>query len=280
MRLTSFQARILVVNDTKYVLKTLKTYLRHYGFTSFTTGSGKRTLGIAQQTQPDLILLDLVNSNLDSIKIGQRLKMNPYTNKIPLIFLTEVDKVIEIVKNFTAGGVDYLVKPFQEQELIARITICLRESERFWQLPYDKLDYGLLATTETTSPHLKSISMSELGNIHGVQQYLLEHLNAHHSLAELAHFAYTNRNKLNRSFQTLVGKSVFEWLREQRLQQAAKLLTTTSHQIQKISERVGYPNPAHFTTQFKQRFQMTPRQYRNIYRLNKRLSPMNIIQSN
>lgn len=110
---------------------------------------------------------------------------------------------------------------------------------------------------------LKSISMSELENTHRVQQYLLEHLDVHHSLAELAHFAYTNRNKLNRSFQTFVGKSVFEWLREQRLQQSAKLLSTTSHPIQKISERVGYSNPAHFTTQFKQRFQVTPRQYRN-----------------
>lgn len=121
-------------------------------------------------------------------------------------------------------------------------------------------DMGSFADAQSV-PEVKSVG--ELENIYRVQHYLLEHLDAHHSLLELAHLAHTNRNKLNRLFQALFGMSVFDWLREQRLQKAAELLRTTSLQIQEIGRSVGYANQAHFTTQFKQRFQVPPRQYKN-----------------
>ena len=254
MRLTSSQARILVIDDDKSVLETITHWLRHYGFILFTVGSGKPAFDKAQQTKPDLILLDLVKSDLNDVETYQLLKTNPYTNKIPIIFLTEIGNLVEKIKDFAVGEIDYLVKPLHEPELITRITICLREQQRFLELQHR---YKLLKTKI-----FPPVFTSQLEPIHRVQQYLLENLDTHHSLAELAHLAYTNRNKLNRSFQARLGMSIFDWLREQRLQKAAELLHTTPLQIQEISRRVGYTSHAHFTTRFKQRFQVTPKQYK------------------
>jgi transcriptional regulator GlxA family with amidase domain len=81
-------------------------------------------------------------------------------------------------------------------------------------------------------------------------------------LIELAHRVGTNQARLGREFQTHLGMSTFEYLREQRLVRAQELLATTGLQIQQIAGAVGFKRGGDFTTAFRLRFGMTPREYR------------------
>src|SRR5207237_3307777 len=74
-----------------------------------------------QSTLPDLILLDIVMPDLDGYEVCTRLKADDRTRDIPVIFISAVDEVLDKVKAFDSGGVDYIVKPFQPEEVLARI---------------------------------------------------------------------------------------------------------------------------------------------------------------
>jgi len=91
---------------------------------------------------------------------------------------------------------------------------------------------------------------------------LEENLSSSYSLDEMVAIAGVNRTTLNQSFHYLYGYSIFKWLREKRLQEAKKLLITTDIPIQILSGQVGYRNSTSFSTAFKFRFGISPRQYR------------------
>jgi transcriptional regulator GlxA family with amidase domain len=85
-------------------------------------------------------------------------------------------------------------------------------------------------------------------------------------LTALAHRVGTNQTRLGREFQTHLGMSTFEYLREQRLVRAQELLATTDRRIQQIADAVGFKRAGDFATAFKLRFGMTPREYRRCSR--------------
>ena len=82
---------------------------------------GGKALKVAQELEPDLILLDVNMPGIDGFEVCRRLKANPETEGIPVIFVSALDNVIDKVKAFAAGGVDYITKPFQLAEVLARI---------------------------------------------------------------------------------------------------------------------------------------------------------------
>jgi len=81
-------------------------------------------------------------------------------------------------------------------------------------------------------------------------------------LIELAHRVGTNQVRLGREFQTHLGMSTFEYLREQRLVRSQELLATTDRQVQQIADDIGFKRSGDFATAFRLRFGMTPREYR------------------
>ncbi len=83
-------------------------------------------LQLAQEKQPDVILLDIRMRELDGYETCQRLKSNPETAAIPVIFLSSLTRASDKVKGFEVGAVDYISKPFEIEEVIARIENCLR----------------------------------------------------------------------------------------------------------------------------------------------------------
>ena len=112
---------ILLVDDTLDNLKMLAALLhqRGYDVRGVTTGSAA-LMGAAAQP-PDLILLDINMPGMNGYEVCQRLKADPQTRKIPIIFVSVLDEVFDKVKAFSVGGVDYITKPFQVEEVFARI---------------------------------------------------------------------------------------------------------------------------------------------------------------
>lgn len=112
---------ILVVEDSKVNIKILKDILKSQNYEIHTAKNGIQALAIVKKEPPDLILLDIVMPNMDGITVCELLKNSPTTKDIPVIFLTSRDNENDIVKGFEVGAVDYVTKPFNHLELLARV---------------------------------------------------------------------------------------------------------------------------------------------------------------
>jgi diguanylate cyclase (GGDEF)-like protein len=119
--LNNSKGNILIVDDTPNNLKFLSTTLSDQGFKVRSVVNGTMALTVAQAAQPDLILLDIKMPEMDGYETCQHLKSEPSTRDIPVIFLSALDETLDKIKAFQVGGVDYVSKPFQLEELMARI---------------------------------------------------------------------------------------------------------------------------------------------------------------
>jgi PAS domain S-box-containing protein len=115
------RATLLLVDDTAELLRLLSTALSNQGYEVCSATSGALALNRAAQIQPDLILLDIMMPGIDGYEVCERLKADPNTCTIPIIFITAVDDVLDKVKAFGMGGADYVTKPFQIEEVFSRI---------------------------------------------------------------------------------------------------------------------------------------------------------------
>ncbi|MCP4630102.1 MAG: response regulator, partial [bacterium] len=117
-----FQGNILVVDDTPANLRLLAGILTDQGYTVRPVPNGKLALwGARGKTPPDLILLDIMMPGMDGYEVCQQLKADERTRDIPVIFLSALDDVLDKIKAFSVGGVDYITKPFEDQEVLARV---------------------------------------------------------------------------------------------------------------------------------------------------------------
>ena len=119
-------AHILIVDDVPENIRLLGTILQKEGYKISAAKEGMQALAIATKGIPDLILLDVMMPEADGFEICQRLKDNPVTKDIPIIFLTAMDQVKDMVKGFQAGAADYITKPFNTVELLVRIRTHLK----------------------------------------------------------------------------------------------------------------------------------------------------------
>lgn len=128
------KAKILVVDDKPENLKLLTQILSEKGYKIRVSPSGKLALESCQSNPPDLILLDINMPEMDGYEVCKHLKHNELTRDIPVIFVSALDEPINKVNAFTAGGVDYITKPFEPLEVLARIEHQLRLRELQLQL--------------------------------------------------------------------------------------------------------------------------------------------------
>lgn len=119
---------ILVVDDTPDNLRLLSAILTADGYILRKALNGKRALSSARAEPPDLILLDVNMPDMKGYAVCKHLKADPKTCHIPVIFISALDDVLDKVRAFTVGGVDYITKPFQAEEVLARVGTQLKLS--------------------------------------------------------------------------------------------------------------------------------------------------------
>lgn len=115
------KANILVVDDTPDNLRLLSAMLTQMGYEIRRVINGQTALKTAQAAPPDLILLDIMMPDMNGYEVCQHLKASEKTRHIPVIFISALDEVLDKVKAFAVGGVDYITKPFSEEEVFARV---------------------------------------------------------------------------------------------------------------------------------------------------------------
>ncbi|MEA5616494.1 response regulator [Cronbergia sp. UHCC 0137] len=171
MKCLETESLVLVVDDTPNNLAIISDVLNHAGFEVATAIDGIRAIKQIQRQPPDLILLDVMMPGIDGFETCKRLKENPDTTDIPVIFMTGISDPDSKVKGLELGAVDYIVKPFQEAEVLARIkshlqlrhltkTLELRVAERTFEL-----SQALKELQESQLQLVQREKMSALGNL-------------------------------------------------------------------------------------------------------------------
>ena len=122
------QATILIVDDTPANVDVLRQTLEPEDYEILVATSGEMALNIARRTLPDLMLLDVLMPGMDGFETCRQLKGEESTQDIPVIFITVKDETESVVEGFRVGGVDYIVKPFQQEEVLARVKTHLKIS--------------------------------------------------------------------------------------------------------------------------------------------------------
>jgi len=144
---------ILIVDDAPDNISLLRAMLLRQGYQTFVATSGERALEIAQRIQPDLVLLDVVMPGVDGLETCRRLKAQPATANIPVIFMSARGETEDIVAGFDIGAADYIPKPLRMEEVCARVRAQLRlssgngadkeQADRL-RMIVDSMDQGLL----------------------------------------------------------------------------------------------------------------------------------------
>jgi two-component system sensor histidine kinase/response regulator len=115
------ESLILLVDDVQQNIQVVGTMLREVGYLVMPATSGAAALHRVQKRLPDLILLDLMMPEMDGLEVCRRFKADPSTQSIPVIFLTASNEMNHLVQGLQAGAVDYVTKPFNPPELLARV---------------------------------------------------------------------------------------------------------------------------------------------------------------
>ncbi|MEZ2240916.1 adenylate/guanylate cyclase domain-containing protein [Microcoleus sp.] len=135
-------ASILVVDDTPHNVRLLSTILTGQGYQVRKALNGQRALATVQEFPPHLILLDVMMPEMNGYEVCEHLKSSPTTSSIPVIFLSALDDASDKVKAFDVGAVDYITKPFQEKEVLARVAnqLTIRSQKELLQEQTNQLE--------------------------------------------------------------------------------------------------------------------------------------------
>ncbi|MGD9947612.1 MAG: diguanylate cyclase [Desulfobulbus sp.] len=137
---------IIVVDDNPVVVKLLESMLVREGYAVLTAASGQELLDLLETTPADLILLDIDMPGISGLETCKRIKSNPLTKEIPILFVTASNDKEHIIGGFTAGAQDYIIKPSTKEELLARVRTHLalhktQQALKTSQAKYRKLSY-------------------------------------------------------------------------------------------------------------------------------------------
>ncbi len=162
-----YKGDILVVDDTAENLRLLTQLLREYEYKVRPVPNGTMALSVIEMSSPDIILLDIMMPDINGYEVCNQLKKNPKYSQIPVIFISAIDEVIDKVKAFDAGGVDYITKPFQVEEVLARVEAHLKihSLQKSLQDKNNELEAALEQLRATQTQLVQSEKMAALGQL-------------------------------------------------------------------------------------------------------------------
>lgn len=149
---------ILIVDDTQANLRLLSQLLTRRGYRVRAVTNGARALASVEAETPDLVLLDIRMPEMDGYQVCQRLKEMPQGGNLPILFISALDDVEEKMKAFAMGGLDYITKPFQLEEVLARVEthLSLRRLQRTLQEANERMERELVLAAQVQASMMRS----------------------------------------------------------------------------------------------------------------------------
>jgi len=242
---------ILLVDDSVEELRLLVEMLRGHDFRLSIANDGSQGYERAVASRPDLVLLDVRMPRMDGLTVARMLKANPQTETIPILFVTAATDVDDRLLGLREGAVDYIVKPFSAAEVVERVRIHLR----------------LAAMLKVEKSRIDDMSQEggsdEEVLVRAVRKHLTDKLSEPPRLADLAQAFGVPERRLSNAFRQCLGMSVFEYMRQERMRKAQKLLSQTGLSIETIAQEVGFSSAANFSTAFHNCVGTSPSAFRS-----------------
>ncbi|MEC4674831.1 MAG: sigma-54 dependent transcriptional regulator [Nitrospirota bacterium] len=177
---------ILLVDDTPTNLEILVQVFDKQGFEVFIATDGESALEQIPSTHPDLILLDAMMPELDGFETCRRLKADPETADIPVIFMTALSETVDKVKGFQVGAVDYVTKPIQHEEVLARVTTHLTLRSLRQKLEHANQTLEQRVEQRTAELHLALKEVEQLkARLEAENSYLREEIKLDHNFEDI-----------------------------------------------------------------------------------------------
>jgi len=244
--------RVLLIDDSLDELRVLSDMLRSERFRLLVATDGRQGYQRAVTAQPDVILMDVVMPQMDGLTACRMLKVDPATRAIPVIFLSAKIAPHERLQGLRAGGIDYVSKPFLEEEVIVRVRIHLNRTRR----------PAITAESNGQTAPLNPTSVIA----RAAAALIEERLSKLPSVDEIASLVGTHQKKLTRIFREEFNMTILTFIKEERIRVASQLLTQTDMPVYQIGEQVGINNPGNFSTAFRERMGLSPSDYREATR--------------
>jgi len=237
---------VLIVEDNPSLVKYISTGLNPH-FQLLIENNGKTGLERAIKTIPDIIISDVVMPIMDGLTLCKKLRKNDLTSHIPVILLTAKVGQEAKLEGLDSGADAYLTKPFDEQELLLRIRNLLDHQENLRTYYLQKS--GLADEEPKASP--SKVNEQEDLFLKKVKSVLEDQINnPQFSISLLAQKIGLSNTQLHRKVVALTGQPPVKLLKNMRINEAKKLLLTTTLSISEVAYQVGFSDPSYFSKTF------------------------------
>ncbi len=241
---------ILVVEDNIDLQQFIQETL-HKEFQTAVAGNGKAGLEKAKELVPDLVISDIMMPEMDGIEMTAQLKQNTATSHIPVIILTAKAGSHSRIEGLQTGADDYLVKPFDANELLARCSNLIAQRQKLRAL-FSKQVISI-------TPDAITADAPEQGFLQNIRSAIEANLdNEQFSVVDLAAAVFMSRSQLHRKLKALTGESPNELVRNFRLERALQLLQQQGGTVTEVAFSTGFSNPSYFSKCFNDRYGYAP----------------------
>lgn len=259
---------LLIIEDNEELQSFLKIVLSP-DFHVIEACNGLQGLQIAKSQLPDIIITDIMMPEMDGLELARRIKADETTSHIPVVVLTaktDLDTQLEALKT---GADDYITKPFSSSYLKARIDNILNQRRKLHETFLSTLSTNLSHQTSkvfSTDPSLPVVESFDEKLLVKVMEIMEKNMdNSELTVDELVSKIGIGRSVFFKKLKSLTGIAPIEFIREVRIKRAAQLIETGEFTISQVTFMVGNNDPRYFSRCFKQKFGMTPSEYKEKY---------------
>lgn len=213
----------------------------------------------ALEMLPDLVISDVNMPGMNGLDLSKKIKQNLKTTHIPVILLTARAAAVQALEGLETGADDYIVKPFNEEILKAKIGTILRNRNRVQEYYQRQI---LLQPTAVVIPDEERIFLETAMSI--VEENLT---NSDFNVQSLVSSMNMSQSVFYRRIKSITGQTVVEFIKDIRLKRAAQLLAAPNARVLEVAFMVGIEDPKNFRVSFQKRYHMSPSQYARSQRL-------------
>ncbi len=249
---------LLIVEDNFDVRNYIKGYFEE-NYKLIEAENGMDGLEKSLEYIPDIIISDVMMPKMDGFELCEKLKTDERTNHIPIIILTAKASDEDKINGLETGADDYLMKPFDAEELQVRVKNLIDQRQR-WREHFQKESIFDFSDKEIASIDKEFLKKS----VKIIEKHISD---TSFGVDVFAEELFMSRQQLRRKLLSIIGKSPSDITREIRLQKASQLIKQNFGNISEIAIEVGFNNPAYFAQSFKKQFGMSPSQYEQKHKI-------------
>lgn len=259
------QRLMLIVEDNDE----LRNFLRTIFSSSFNIAEAKNgTEGIekAETLIPDIIISDIMMPDKDGIELTKELRENLPTSHIPIILLTAKSTLDSKLEGLEYGANDYITKPFSSTYLKARVENLLAQHQKLQELYRNNL-MAVPSGNQETLPLTTGMSAGDQAFIDKLVELMEQNMdNGELIVDDLVKELAVSRSVFFKKLKALTGLAPIEFIKEIRVKRAAELIVTGDYSVSQVSYMVGINDPRYFSKCFKQKFGVTPSEYKERFK--------------